>query len=84
MTTVPAPPLTKKARTQKFTYDGTKQARRVLPGVMIGFEYKGKGHKDVVESVLIMSENRLVFQTVSGFRVPTTWSQRFDTWAKED
>lgn len=68
----------------KFKYDGTRQARRILPGNQIAFEVKGRGIRDTVESVFLFGPDRIVFNTVSGYRVSTSWSDRYGVWVKED
>ncbi|UVK60800.1 hypothetical protein SEA_MINOS_74 [Gordonia phage Minos] len=65
---------------KKYSFSGTRKARRVLPGTKIEFQYQGKFIKDIVESVFIMEGNRLVFNTVGGFRVPAAWEQAFRVW----
>lgn len=67
----------------KFKHDGTRQARRVLPGTQIEFVSKGVNVRDTVESVFLFGEDRLIFNTVSGFRIPARWNERFDVWVRE-
>lgn len=68
----------------KFKYDGSRQARRVLPGHKIEFNWRGSTVRDVVESIFLFGPDNLIFNTVTGFRIPTHWSTRYEVWVKED
>ena len=65
---------------KKYTYVGTKQARRILPGYMVRFEFEGTTYRDVVESVTITPEYVHLISANCTYALSVPWNHRMQVW----
>lgn len=73
------------SRVNKMSYIGTRQARRILPGMMVRVDHVGVDGKvyqtkSLVEASHLYQNEHMILVLEDGSRVKCKWGDRFDAW----